>query len=266
MKVAAWATALILGLASPAFADLTIKQTTNGKGLGFSGQTNGTTYIKGSKMRLDTVDGDKTQTMIFDLDAQKMYIFDSKKKEADVWDMAAFSGEISKSVDMSKMKTTLTPNGQTKDIAGQKADGYTLEISMPTALGGSADLAMVVTMTGPAWIVKGAPGTADYLGFYKAASEKGWILSDPRSAKASPGQARAMTEMYRQLAEAGGIAYETDQQMKMSAGSNTSNPLGGLLGKLGTVSFASTVTGVETGSLTDDLFAPPAGYKLNAKK
>ena len=35
-------------------------------------------------MRTDTVMGDTTRTMIFDIDAQRMYRFDSKKKEADV--------------------------------------------------------------------------------------------------------------------------------------------------------------------------------------
>ena len=46
------------------------------------GKTSGTTYIKAARMRTDVVDGDKTLTTIFDLDAQKMYSFDSKKKEA----------------------------------------------------------------------------------------------------------------------------------------------------------------------------------------
>ena len=44
--------------------------------------------------------GDKIQSTIFDLDAQKMYMFDSKKKEADVWDMAAFGAEMAKNVDV----------------------------------------------------------------------------------------------------------------------------------------------------------------------
>ncbi len=258
------ATIVVLGLASPTFADVTLKQTSNGKGLGFSGQMNGSTYLKGNKMRSDVVDGDKTMTTIFDLDAQKMFVFDSKKKEADVWDMAAFAGELSKTVDTSNMKASLTPNGQTKQIAGQNATGYTLEISMPATIGGSAELSMIVNLSGPVWIVKDAPGSADYIRFYKAAAEKGWVLSDPRAAKASPGPARAMTEMYRQLADAGGIAYETDTQIKMSASGN--NPLGGLLGRMGNVSMATTITGVETAPLADDLFAPPAGYKLNTRK
>ena len=66
-------------LAAPAVADVTITQTMDGKALGLSGQAVGTTYIKGNKMRSDAVLGNRTHTTIFDLDAQKMYAFDSRK-------------------------------------------------------------------------------------------------------------------------------------------------------------------------------------------
>ena len=95
---------LALGLALPAAADVTLKMTTGGKGMGISGKASGTTYIKGNKMRTDLQMGDKIQSTIFDLDAQKMYVFDSKKKEADVWDMAAFGAEIGQSIDTANMK------------------------------------------------------------------------------------------------------------------------------------------------------------------
>ncbi|HEY9466776.1 MAG TPA: hypothetical protein VIR54_26955 [Vicinamibacterales bacterium] len=259
--------ALVLSLATPAAADLTLKQTMNGKGMGVTGASSGTAYIKGNKMRSEMQVGDRTQIAIFDLDAQKMYSFDSKKKEADVWDMATFSAELAKTVDTSAMKASLTPNGQTKQINGQTATGYDLEISMPSAIGGNPDMVMTVTMTGTTWIVKDAPGTADYVNFYKAAAEKGWIFGDPRAAKSSPGQARATVEMYKQFADAGGIAYETDMQMKVSStGGGAANPLGGLLARMGNMSMATTIQSIETGALGDDLFAPPAGYKLNQKK
>jgi hypothetical protein len=216
-------------------------------------------------MRSEIVLGDKTQTTIFDLDGQKMYIFDSKKKEADVWDMTAFAAELSKSVNADKMTVSLKANGQTKTVGGANAAGYDLVITMPATIAGSTDLSMLVTLSGPTWIVKDAPGTDDYLRFYKAAAERGWVLSDPRAAKGSPGPARAMTEMYKQLAEAGGIAYETDMQIKMSAAGGA-NPVSGLLARMGNVSTKSSVQSVDTGTLQDDLFAPPAGYKLNTKK
>ena len=264
MKTRVFTALLTLGLAIPAYADVTIKQTIEGKGMGQGGKTASTTYIKGNKMRTETVMGDKSMITIFDVDAQKMFIFDSKKKEADVWDMAAFTEEIGKNVDASSMKGSFTANNQTKTIAGKTANGYDMEISMQSAMGGSKDkdMSMTVTISGPVWIVKGAPGSADFAKFYKGAVEKGWIFSDPRAAKGQPGQAKAMAEMYKKMADAGGIAYENDMQIKMSG----SGPMAGLMARMGNISMHSIVDSIETGSLDDALFAPPAGYKLNAKK
>jgi hypothetical protein len=262
MRLVFVGTVLALGLALPAHADVTLKQTTSGKGMGFSGTASAVTYIKGNKMRSDVVKGDKTQTMIFDVDAQKLYIFDSKKKEADVWDMATFGAEISNAVDVSGAKASLKPNGQTKQIAGHSAAGYDMEVSMQSAMGGSKDMNMTVTLAGPVWIVKNAPGSADYSRFYKAAAEKGWIFSDPRGAKAQPGQAKAMAEMYRQMADIGGIPYATDVQMRMGG----SGPMAALFSKMGNVTMTTAVDSVDVAALSADLFAPPAGYKLNQKK
>ncbi|HZR28275.1 MAG TPA: hypothetical protein VFA71_05805 [Terriglobales bacterium] len=253
---------LSLGLALSAGADVTVKQTTTGKGLGMSGNAPATTYIKGHKMRSDVVMGDKTHTTIYDIDAQKMYIFDSSKKEADVWDMAAFAQQISKNVDLSSMKASLTPNGQHKQIAGATANGYDMLVSVNSAMNGNQQMMMTVTVQGPVWIVKNAPGAADYSRFYKAAVEKGWIFTDPRAAKSQPGQAKAMAEMYKQISDIGGIAYESDMQVKMGG----EGMMGAIMAKMGNMSFSSVVNTVETGPLSDDLFSPPAGYKLNPKK
>jgi hypothetical protein len=263
MKRMYFAALLFVCVAVPAFADVTIKQTTGGKGMGISGNAAATTYIKGNKMRTDTVIGDRTRSMIFDVDAQKLFMFDSNKKEADVWDMATFAAEVSKSVNTSSAKGSLKPNGQTKPISGQTANGFDMEVSMEAAFGGNKEMNMTVTLLGPVWIVKGAPGSADYARFYKAAAEKGFIFSDPNAAKAQPGQARAMAEMYKQLADTGGIAYESEMQIKMGGGGG---PMGGLLAKLGNITITSRVDSVTAGPLADDLFAPPAGYKLNQKK
>jgi hypothetical protein len=253
--------ALVASVGS-AFADVTIKSTMTGKGMGMSGTMTTTTYIKGNKMRSDVVTGDTTRSTIFDVDTQKMITFDSKRKEADVTDMQRMAAEVSKNVDTSGMKATITPNGQTKQIAGQKAAGYDAEITVPAMMGGQQGMKMTVILTGPMWIVKGAPGAAEYMAFYRNAVEKGWFFSDPRAAKAQPGQARAQTEMYRQLAATGGIPYEQEMNIKMSG----EGPMAGMLAKMGNISSTTTVTSVETGTLAADLFAPPAGYKLREQK
>ena len=262
MKHACIVAVLAFGMAAPAAADVTIRQTTNGRGLGMSGQMTGITYIRGHRMRTDVIERDRTRTTIFDLDTQKMYSFDSKKKEADVWDMAAVAADVAKSVDVSSLKATITPNGQNKSIADQTASGYDMSVSMTAGMAGSKDLDMTVTLAGPLWVVTGAPGTDDYVGFYRAAAEKGWIFGDPRAAKGPPGQARAMSEMYNRLAELGGIAYETDVQIKMGG----SGPMASLMSRMGNITMTTVVQSVETTPLADELFAPPAGYKLNEKK
>jgi len=251
-----------VALASPAFADVTVKGSMTGKGLGMSGTTTTTTYIKGNKMRADVVMGDTTRTSIYDLDAQKMYSFDSKKKEADVYDMRRLSEEIAKNVQVSEMKATVKPNGKTKDLAGKSAAGYDMDVTLPATMGGPNGMKMTVNMTGPVWVVKGAPGTAEYVAFYKSAVEQGWFFNDVRSAKAQPGTAKAMAEMYRQLAATGGMPYETEMTVKMSG----DGPMAGMLAKMGNLTMTTTVTSVETGELAADLFAPPAGYKLKEQR
>lgn len=249
-------------LATPSFADVTIKATVKGKGLGMSGTTTTTTYIKGNKMRSDTVTGDTTRTTIFDVDTQKMISFDSKKKEADVYDMQKLSADLAQNVQVDDMKASVEPNGQTKQIAGRSATGYDLEVTVPATMGGRNGMKMTVYLTGPMWIVKGAPGAAEYMSFYKTAVDKGWFFTDPRAAKGQPGQARAMAEMYRQMAATGGIPYEQEMNIKMGG----DGPMAGMLAKMGNVTMTTTVTSVDAAPVAADLFAPPAGYRIKEQK
>ena len=68
--------------------------------------------------------------------------------------------------------------------------------------------------------------------------------------------------MYKRMAEIGGVPYETNVQVTMSG----SGPMAALLSKIGSVTMTSKVDSVEVATLADELFAPPAGYKLNQKK
>ena len=254
--------ATIVALASPAFADVTVKSTVTGKGMGMQGSMPTVTFIKGTKMRTEMTQGDTTRISIFDLDAQKMYTFDSKKREADVYDMQKMAADMQKSVQVTDMKASLKPNGKTKEVSGKTANGYDMTVSLPAMMGGEKGMQMTVSLEGPMWIVKNAPGSQDYINFYKAAVEKGWFFSDPRQAKAQPGQAKAMAEVYRQIAAAGGMAYEQEMTIKMSG----DGPMAGVFAKMGNISMTTTVNSVDTTTLAPDLFAVPAGYKLKEQK
>jgi hypothetical protein len=242
-------------LAFAAHADVTMKTTMTGKGFGISGATTATTYIKGLKMRTDTVAGRKNLSTIFDVDAQKMYILDVDKKEANAWDMAAFADKLSTSVAPQGMQASLKPNGQTKSVGGQNTDGYDIDIVVPTNVGG---MQMTMRLTGTTWIAKGAPGSTDYAAFYQGAADKGWIFSDPRAAQGSPGQAKAMAQMYTEFAKIGGLPYETQMDIKAEGG----GAMGGLMAKFGGMQTTTTTESVETGALGDELFQVPADYKV----
>lgn len=250
-----------LVLWSPAQADVTIHATGTGKGLGMSGDTTSTTYIKGLKMRVDTVFRSRTDTTIFDVENQKMYLLNAKKKVADVWDMGAVSEEVSKSVAIDGMRSSVKPNGQTKSIAGVNAEGYDMEIIVPATIGGAGGMPVTLALTGVTWVVKGAPGTAEYAAFYQGAAEKGWIFTDPRAATGAPGQAKAMAEMHAAFAKLDGVPYESEMQIDTKG----EGMMGGLMARLGGVSMTTTTQSIETGPLTDDLFVPPADYELKTQ-
>jgi hypothetical protein len=80
MKRSIFAAILTVVVVAPASADVTIRSTIAGKGMGMSGTMTSVTYVKGSKMRNEVTVGDNTRVTIFDLDAQKMTSFDLKKK------------------------------------------------------------------------------------------------------------------------------------------------------------------------------------------
>jgi len=262
MKHVTLAAIVALAVAAPARADLKLTEATTGKGLGMTGNIASTTYIKGLKMRVDTNQGDKVQSMIFDVENQKLYMFDSKKKEADVWDMADFGKQIGM-MDSDGGTSSFKPNGQTKQINGKTATGYDMSIVMPTTMGDAKNgMKMTVNLSGTTWVVKGAPGSADYAKFYMAAADKGFIFVDPRAAKGQPGQAKARAQMYRQMAATGGVPFETLMNIKMSG----EGPMAGLMARAGNIEMNSNTQSAESVQLADDMFAPPAGYKLNPKK
>lgn len=262
MKRAILVMGVTLVLSVSMLGDVTIKQTTSGKGMGVSASGTTTTYIKGTKMRSEVETRGTVVTTIFDVENQKMYMFDSKKKSVDVWDMQAFSAEMAKNVQAGEIKASVKANGKKKEVAGKTAAGYDLRVSVPATVGGEGGMEMTVTLQGPMWVVKGAPGTAEYMAFYKAAVEKGWIFSDPRAAKGSPGQAKAMAEMHRQLASTGGVPYETEMAVSIEG----EGPMAAVMARMGGMSMTTTVQSVDTTVLDDTLFAPPAGYKLVPKK
>lgn len=251
--------ALILA-AAPAYADVTVKYTTSGKGMmGMAGNFESTTMIKGSKMRTEaTVMGNQTVT-IMDLDKQQMITLNPKKKEAEVLDLTKFNEELTDKIGAANATASVKANGETKQVLGVACKGYDVNISMPMAMGEGMNMTM--NMGGPMWLAVGAPGSSDFSAFYKAAAQKGFFFTDPKQAKAQPAQAKGMAEMYKEVAALNGIMYEQVMDIKIQG----EGPMASMMSKMGSSSMTITATSVSTDPLSDDLFAIPAGYKVKGK-
>jgi hypothetical protein len=259
MRLLIRVTMLSVLLAVPAQADVTITSTMAGKGMGKLADGESKTYIKGSKMRADTTSVDQTSTII-DVDAQKFITVNHRKKEAEILDMAALATELNKSI-TADAKVTWTPNGQTKQILDRACTGYDLRIEIPMTMGGEGGLAMTMVMSGPVFIAKGVGGEADYAAFYTAAAEKGFIFTDPRAAKANAGSARGFTEMYRKMAESGGVPFSTELAVTFEG----SGPMVAMMRKMGGMAMTTTVTAISADPIPADTFEIPAGYKTKTK-
>ncbi len=263
MKRVIAAAGVVVMMAVPAFADVTITSTGAGKGMGMGKSMQSTTYIKGARMRAESTVGDMRTATIFDLDAQKMIVLNLKKKEAEVTDLGKLTEEAQNNLGAAEAKVSFKPNGQTKEIAGKSCTGYDFSVSMPMNPGGKNDesMAMTMVMAGPVWIAKNAPGSRDFAAYYRAAAEKGFVFNSPQQAKAQPGQAKAFAEMYRAMIATGGVPYGQEIKIAFEGG----GPMGAMMSKMGGVSIETTVTDVNTNSLSDELFTVPADFKVKTK-
>lgn len=256
--------AVALAVAVPLRADVTIVQTTTGKGgpIGLDGES--TTMLKGGKMRVEATARGKRTITIIDIDKQQFISLNEDKKEAEVTDMSAIAQSI-QAFKAEDVRARVTPTGNKKQILGYDAAEYEMNVVLPFQIPEGGDrgggMQLSISMGGPVWVAKDAPGVADYQAFYRAMAEKGYVFTDPRAAKASPGQARGMLEFYRKMAEAG-VPLVFTMQMKFEGG----GPMAGMMSKMGGMNMTTTVTRITEAPIDDAVFAVPAGFKVKQQK
>ncbi len=259
LRTAAGALVLVAS-ATTASADVKVVAQMSGKMMGRNPSGETVTYIKGARMRTDQTMGNNQLSTIMNVESGELISINHKNKEAEIWNIADLAKTMqSTGIAASGVDVKITPSGESKSIAGYKAVGHDLSVSVKSQMG--EGMAMSITITGPAWLSTDAPGAKDYANFYMAAADKGFFFGDPRAAKAQPGNAKGMMALYRTMAEKG-IPLESRQVIKLSG----DGPMAGLMAKMGGGEINTTVTSVSADPLADDLFAVPAGYKVKRQK
>jgi Domain of unknown function (DUF4412) len=246
---------LCCAVASPALADVTLKSKRSGTGMVGAAAGDMTQYIKGLKTRTDQTSGaGKETTTIVDLAAKQLIVLNHDAKEADVIDMTSLSESLAKA-GATDITASITPTTQTRQIAGQTCTVYDLRIAVPIQ---TARTQMKMVMSGPQCLVKNGPGQAEFLAFYRAASENGGFL-DPAQAKTRPAAAKAMTDMYRKMAELG-VPFATEMKIGMEA----EGPMAEMMKKMDNT-ITTEVTSISTAPIAAAMFDVPAGYKVSKR-
>jgi hypothetical protein len=256
--------ALLAALAATARADVTVTTTTTGKAAFLNVGGEGTSQIKGTRMRTDQWFAGKPQTLIMDIDGRRFVDLDAKKKSAVVTPLEAIADELQK-VGVGTMEATLTKTAQTKEIAGFACTIHDVNLSLPFSPTGQAGQGMDLNMvlSGTVCLSTSAPGLADYQKFYQAAADSGFIFGDPRAAKSPTGaaQAKAYAALTRRMAEAG-MALES----QIHIGATGDGPMAAMFAKVAKSDISTTVTKIDTAELPADAFEIPADYKVKTQK
>jgi len=143
----------------------------------------------------------------------------------------------------------VVPSGQSRTVAGMSCDGYTIKVVMPMNMSGQA---VTMTMSGPSWSAKDAPGAGDFFAFMKAASDAGMFLVNP----SQRGQTNA-GELMRKMSEAG-LPCASDLEMGMEGGGE----MAAMMSQMGKSTMTNETLSVSTDALDAALFAVPDGYTV----
>lgn len=253
-----------LAACATAHADVTVNTTTSGKASIMNVGGDGANYIKGKRMRTDSMVGGRSVSLIIDIDNLRFVELDDKKKSATITPLASIADELAK-VGVGAMQATLTKTAQSKTVSGMSCTVHDIRVTLPFTPVGEPGQGMDMNMvlSGTVCLSASAPGLADYQGFYRAAADSGFIFGNPAVAKSPTGaaQARAYAGLTKKMAEAG-MALES--HVTISAIGD--NPMSAMMGKLAASDITTVVTKVEVGDVPADRFDVPVGYKVKTQK
>lgn len=242
---------------TPLRADLTISEITLGEAGGRQVAGVRVTMIKGLKMRIDVKQGQRTNltAAIYDAEAGKIVSLKPENREAQVRTFDALQAAAERTIPRQSVVSSIAPTSRREDVLGKSCDEHEFTIRIPIASSGTP----VLMMAGKTCVLKGFPGADEYTHFAAAAARKGLILGFTSANLVFVALARAQTELYRIVAELGGIPVKTQSDIHFEGGI-----LATLLNK-SAGSRKSVVTQMSLDPLPKGEFDVPPGWRSTEK-
>jgi len=232
----------------PDHADVTITQRLGIKGQNpVSGRVR-KIMIKGQKMRIESQRDSGLFITVFDLDAGREMVWESKGKVASVFDLAEESTRHKK--DLKLFKTSVQPTGETKQVLGVTCQElrYELVAAKPPMRGSGTRL------TGTICVSHGVPGSADFAQFAQEAKSHGYLLG------ATSDVVDPLSVLFLAIADLDGLPLESSERYENS-GFMVAPGAGVFTSDLSTEAY-SVVTDIANDPLSEELFRTPDGRKI----
>jgi hypothetical protein len=249
MKMPALFILLLAGLALPARADLAL----TGYSAAGPFSTQERIWIREGRLRRDFVDRGRAYTHLFDLDKRQVSVVDHLARLIEVHDLQSLQAGTEVGAPANVPKLNLAPTGETRMLRHWKCEAHTLTASMPTRLGQEET---VFHLDGKVWLARGAPEQAAVKKLAELGQRKDFFLGVPAAVKATPAQARMLSELVRRLAPLGlPCSGELDARYEGSG------PMARLAQRL-PARLSLTIQDFADAPVEPGLFDLPAGYSV----
>lgn len=210
-------------------------------------------WIQEGKMRRDFVDRGRAFTHLFDLGKRQVALIDHVARQIELHDLESLHASTEVGGPSGAIKLDLTPTGETRMLRHWNCQAHTLAASMPTRLGQEDT---VLHLGGKVWIARNTPEQFAVNKLVELARQRDFFFGIPATVRATPAQARMLSELVRELAPRG-----LPCGGEISARFEGSGPMATLAQRL-PARLGLSIQDFSTAPLRPELFALPHGYAV----
>lgn len=237
---------------APTHADLTLNGYSQVSALNRPSRSQEVLYLKKDRLRRDLTERGRSYTYLYDLKQRELTFIDHLFRQAEVRRFEA--GEAKAAPKTKDLKLDLTPTGRKHDLAPWECVEHQVKASLPGSMGQEA---VVVNLDGRVWL---APNTREQRHidpFIKAIPAQDLFIGVPTQGRAAATQVQGVNEVLRRILPKGMLcAFEIQVDYEGDG------PMANLARRMAT-RVSLVYESVTDSALDDELFAIPAGYRVN---
>lgn len=156
--------------------------------------------IRESQLRRDYTDRGRAYSQLFDLNKHQLALIDHTARLVELHNLKSLEAEADAGIPSSTFKFRLTPTGTKRPLRHWTCEAHQLTASMPTRLGHEE---AIFHLSGTVWIARQAAEQAAIKKWLEMSQKKDFFFGVPAAVKATPAQARMLSNLLRDLAPRG---------------------------------------------------------------